>query len=194
MSEFDYYGTTLNDNLDIIEHILSNTDLHLIPDINYKTENDVIFVRKVDESIINIINKNNGCGFHLWNERFYPVFPLDYHVLNNKDFKGMLRFHAAPSLTLATSFFIINKDDSGFQRIACGSLYHTRELYNRETHGVIPIPQSLKDEYKKVVKLMKEKLIKVKNKNLWMGREAYELFEKGELEVIYKGEWLIKKQ
>ena len=192
MAEFDYYGTTLNDNLELIGHILVNTDLYLIPDIYYKDKSGVIFTRTVDEVIKTYIGTIGM--FHLWNERFYPVFPKDFFTIDTEGYEGLLSLHASPSLTFATSRFIINKDDSEFKRISCGCLYHTRELYDKETHGIIPIPQSLKDEHKKVVKLMKERLIKVKNKNLWMGKEAYELFEKGELEVIYKGEWVNNKQ
>ncbi len=192
MAEFDCYGTTINDNLELIGHILANTDLALIPDIYYKNENEVIFARAVDEIIMQYVGKIGI--FHLWSKEFYPIFPLDFFTINSKGYEGLLSINASPSLTFATSRFIINKDNSGFKRISCGCLFHTKELYDKDTHGIIPIPQSLKDEHKKVVKLMKEKLIKVKNKNLWMGKETYDLFEKGELEVIYKGEWVNNKQ
>lgn len=188
MAEFDYYGTTINDNLEIISHILSNTDLSFIPDIYYKTENDVIFAREIDDNIKSLVGSIGL--FHFWSKRFYPKFPLSFTVMNCKGYEGLLSFHASPSLSFLVSRNLKNQDNSGFTRIGSGCLYHTRELYNSETNGIINIPQSVKDEHKKVVKLMKEKLIKVKNKNLWMGKEAFELFDEGKLEVIYKGEWI----
>lgn len=190
MSEFYYYGTTLHDNVEIIEHILNNTDLYLIPHINYKNKNDLIFARKVDDNIKYLISKIGQ--FHLWNVVFYPIFPLNFYTYKSGKYKGMISINASPSLTLSLSrFVVVNGDDC--LRIAAGCLYHTRLLYDKKNNTVIPIPQTVKEEHKKVVKLMKEKMEKVKKKNIWMGKEAFGLFEKNELE-IYDGMGWIKKE
>ncbi len=104
----------------------------------------------------------------------------------------MLSFHASPSLTLDISKFVINKEGD-CPRIVAGCLYYTRELYDKDNNALIPIPNSVKEEYKKVVKLMKEKLKKLKRKNIWMSKEAFDLFEKNQLEIYYGGIGWIKK-
>lgn len=198
MSEFYYYGTTMVDNIEIIEHILTNTNLYLIPDIWYRSESHLIFARSMNNNIQSLINQTNK--FHLWNEMFYPKFPLrffsddteEYVRLftgNSEGYKGMLYFHASPSLILSLPRFIVNKEGQCL-RIFAGCLYHTRDLYDEDNHAVIPIPQSVKDEYKKVVKIMKEKLTKLKKTNIWIGKQALDLFEKNELELYDGAGWI----
>jgi len=189
MSEFYYYGTTNYDNIEIIKHILSNTNLYLIPDMNYRSESDLILARSIDNNIEHIVNKIGQ--FHLWKETFYPKFPLKFFSYINEGYKDMLYFHAPPSLILSLSRFIINKERHCLM-IDAGCLYHTRELYDVHNHAVIPIPHSVKEEHKKVVKIMKEKLTKLKRTNIWIGKEALDLFEKNEIEIYDGARWIRK--
>jgi len=41
----------------------------------------------------------------------------------------------------------------------------------------------VKEEQKRVVNIMKSMMKKLKNKSIWFGEEAYELFVKGDLEI-----------
>ncbi|KRF27643.1 hypothetical protein [Paenibacillus sp. Soil787] len=192
MARFDFFASP-KDNTELIKVILGQTELKLIPVDNYKSQKDLIFVREVD-SIVECTLERIGM-FHLWEESFYPVFPLDYHILNTKnEFNGLLSFHAAPSLVFSTSHYVINKDGDGLRGVS-GYLSHTKELYDKANHAVIPIPHSVKGEHKRVVKIMKSKMKKLKDKNIWFGEEAYEMFVKGELEIYYGhlGRWITYK-
>lgn len=191
MYEFYYYGTTVADNTEIIDHVLRNTDLYLIPHMNYKSQNDLLFARNISDNVIEILANKTG-QFHFWKNSFYPIFPLSFYTYKNEQCKGMLALHASPSLTLDTSNFVINNEGNCL-RLAAGCMYYTRELYDEDNHAVIPIPQAVKDEHKKVVKLMKEKLKKLKKKNIWLGKEAFFLFEKNELEIYDGMRWLKKE-
>jgi hypothetical protein len=187
MSEFYYYSTTQLDNLEIIQYILEETNLYIIPHIHYKNKNDLICTRNIDDNIKSLIN--SGVLFSLWNKAFCPVFPLSFVAFKNEQYRGMFYFQESPSLTFDPSRFIKNKEGNCL-RIVAGCLYHTKELYDEDNHVIIPIPQSVKEAYKSVVTLMKKKLLRVKKKSLWMGKEAFSLFKQGEIEIYYSGKWI----
>jgi hypothetical protein len=176
----DFFATP-DDNIFLVKWILEHTNLELIPDVPLK-EPRIVTSKVIDENIEKCIRNNRI--LYMWEKRFYPVFPLDFshHQRDGKEWYNMYR---SPSLVYSTSHYVTN-EEGDWLRCVSGYLTYTKELYNKENHSVIPVPQPLKDEYQKVMKLVKQKLKKIKNKNLWLGEEVFDLFMKGELE-IYSG-------
>jgi hypothetical protein len=186
VAAFDFFGSP-DDNIKLMKIVLDNSQLQVIPDIPYK-EPMIYMTNSVDNFIEReILNKRI---FYLWQKEFYPIFPLQFHH-HHKEGKDWYNFYRSPSLVFSTSNFVINEEGDWLRGVS-SYLSHTTELYDKENHAVIPIPQKVKEEYKRIVKLMKSNMKKLKNKSIWFGEEAYEMFMKGDLEIYYGhlGKWI----
>lgn len=180
--EFHYFGSAA-DSVEIIDAILGQTKLSIIQHMAYSNKCVKVY-HSLDNELSSLIK--NRAQFYLWNENMYNIFPLDFGV-----YPGGKGYYIKPSPSLNITFpgFIENKEND---RIRCinGILTHSKQIFNSITGEVIPVQSEVLNQYKEVLKIIKSRLVKVKGKNIWIGKEATNYFKNGELEICYSGKWL----
>ncbi len=151
MSIFNYFGSQ-KDSITLVQEILNNSNFLIIPEVaNSKPE--VYMTNQVDE----FIEKE------IWCKEFYLAFPMRFNF-HERAGEQWYNFYRSPSLVFSTSNFVENEEGEG-TRCVSGYLTYTKELYDSENNIVIAIPDIVKEEHKKIIKLLKTKLCKFYTKN-----------------------------
>jgi hypothetical protein len=183
MSQFDYFGTW-EDSWEILDIILNNEDVELIPDMWYETSIPLKF-KQVDENLKNILRKKRRL-FILG--KYFSIYPPCLKKKEDGPMIGKYNLYAnygGPSLDLSLPV-CFEKDN--IINFGSGILSYPKEFLNPHTGIWENSTQNLKDAYKRICSLLKKHLIRHKiNSNIWIGNNALTLLKAGKAQIYDKG-------